>query len=66
MIPTAFPAPPKRALSGFNMFTEEKKKEFEQLMPESQKDEIAGIINKEWTKLTTDEKQDYEEKAYPD
>jgi hypothetical protein len=36
------------------------------MIPESQKDEIAGIINKEWFNLSTEDKQTYEEMAYDD
>jgi hypothetical protein len=40
-----------------------KKKEFENLMPDSQQYEISGLVQKCWNKLTTEEKQYFEEEA---
>jgi len=64
--PDLYPSPPDRPLTGFKVYGEAQKKKYEGMMPESQWDEIPGLIDREWNEMTIERKLFYEEQAEED
>ena len=53
------PNPPKRAISSFFLFKEEKSKEFKDKHPEMKVSDIVKLLSEEWKKQSTETKDTY-------
>ena len=55
MEPDKYPMPPKKPVNGYKIFGKEKKDAYLKILPESQQNDIAVQVRREWTNAVTTE-----------